>query len=63
MSAMTFVEMLKISIAMPILLVLSLAIFAQALERLYSFWFAQKMPSAMWERVRDRLEAGDRAGA
>lgn len=60
---MTFVEMLKISIAMPILLVLSLAIFAQALERMYSYWVAQKMPTAMWERVRDRLEAGDRAGA
>lgn len=63
MSGMTFVEMLKISIAMPILLVLSLAIFAQALERMYSYWFAQKMPTAMWERVRDRLEAGDKAGA
>ncbi|MEQ1920159.1 MAG: MotA/TolQ/ExbB proton channel family protein [Elusimicrobiota bacterium] len=63
MSGMTFVEMLKISIAMPILLILSLAIFAQALERMYSYWFAQKMPTAMWERVRDRLEAGDKAGA
>lgn len=63
MSGMTFVEMLRISIAMPILLVLSLAIFAQALERMYSYWVAQKMPTAMWERVRDRLEAGDRAGA
>ncbi|MBI2788613.1 MAG: MotA/TolQ/ExbB proton channel family protein [Elusimicrobia bacterium] len=63
MSGMTFIEMLKISIAMPILLVLSLAIFAQALERMYSYWFAQKMPTAMWERVRDRLEAGDKAGA
>lgn len=63
MSGMTFIEMLKISIAMPILLVLSLAIFAQALERIYSYWFAQKMPTAMWERVRDRLEAGDKAGA
>lgn len=63
MSGMTFVEMLKISIAMPILLVLSLAIFAQALERMYSYWVAQKMPTAMWERVRDRLEAGDKAGA
>jgi biopolymer transport protein ExbB len=63
MNAMTFVEMLKISIAMPILLILSLAIFAQALERLYSFWFAQRMPVALWDRVRDRLEAGDKAGA
>ncbi|UPT72845.1 MAG: MotA/TolQ/ExbB proton channel family protein [Elusimicrobiota bacterium] len=63
MPGMTFVDMLKISIAMPILLVLSLAIFAQALERLYSYWVAQKMPTSMWERVRDRLEAGDKAGA
>lgn len=63
MAPMTFAEMLKISIAMPILLVLSLVVIAQALERLYSFWFAQKMPTAMWERVRDRLEAGDKAGA
>ncbi len=63
MNGMTVVDMLKISIAMPILLVLSLAIFAQALERFYSFWFAQTMPTALWERVRDRLEAGDRVGA
>lgn len=63
MSGMTFVEMLKISIAIPMLMVLSLAIFAQALERIYAFWFAQKLPTAMWERVRDRLEAGDKAGA
>jgi biopolymer transport protein ExbB/TolQ len=63
MSGMTFVEMLKISIAIPMLMVLSLAIFAQALERLYAFWFAQKLPTSMWERVRDRLEAGDKAGA
>ncbi len=63
MNAMTFIDMLKISIAMPILLLLSLAIFAQALERLYSFWYAQTMPTGMWERLRDRLEAGDKAGA
>lgn len=63
MNGMTFIEMLKISIAMPILLILSLAIFAQALERLYSYWVVQKMPVSMWERVRDRLEAGDKAGA
>ncbi|MDP3542928.1 MAG: MotA/TolQ/ExbB proton channel family protein [Elusimicrobiota bacterium] len=63
MGGMTFIEMFKISIAIPMLMVLSLAIFAQALERLYAFWFAQKLPTAMWERVRDRLEAGDKAGA
>jgi len=63
MNGMTFIEMLKISIAMPILMILSLAIFAQALERMYSYWVVQKMPVSMWERVRDRLEAGDKAGA
>lgn len=63
MGGMTFIEMFKISIAIPMLMVLSLAIFAQALERMYAFWFAQKLPTAMWERVRDRLEAGDKAGA
>ena len=63
MAPMTFGEMLKISIAMPILLVLSMVVIAQALERLYSFWFAQKMPVSLWERVRDRLEANDKAGA
>ncbi len=63
MSGMSFTDMLRISIAMPVLLSLSLVIIAQALERLYAFWFAQKMPTAMWERVRDRLEAGDKAGA
>ena len=60
---MTFTEMLKISIAMPILLVLSMVVIAQALERLYSFWVVQKLPTALWERVRDRLEAGDKGGA
>lgn len=63
MAPMTFTEMLKISIAMPILLVLSMVVIAQALERLYSFWVVQKLPTAIWERVRDRLEAGDKAGA
>lgn len=63
MSGMTFIEMLELSITIPMLMVLSLAIFAQALERMYAFWFAQKLPTAMWERVRDRLEAGDKAGA
>ena len=60
---MTFGEMLRISIAMPILLLLSMAVIAQGLERLYSFLFAQKMPTETWERLRERLEAGDKAGA
>lgn len=60
---MTFVEMLRISIAMPVLLLLSFAVLAQALERLYAFWFGQKLPLGLWERVKERLEAGDKPGA
>ena len=55
--------MLRISIAIPILLLLSMAVIAQGLERLYSFLVSQKMPTDMWIRVRERLEAGDKAGA
>jgi biopolymer transport protein ExbB len=63
MGSMTFGEMLSISIAMPILLVLSFAVLGQALERLFAYWVRLRLPTAMWERVRDRMEAGDKAGA
>jgi biopolymer transport protein ExbB len=55
--------MLSISIAMPILLVLSFVVLGQALERLYAYWIKLRLPTKMWERVRDRMEAGDKAGA
>lgn len=60
---MTFGEMLRISVAMPILLVLAFVVLGQALERVYAYWVRLPMPAALWERVRDRLETGDRAGA
>lgn len=60
---MTFGEMLSISIAMPILLVLSFVVLGQALERLYAYWVRLRLPTTMWERVRDRMEANDKAGA
>ena len=63
MGSMSFGEMLSISIAMPILLVLSFVVLGQALERLFAFWVRLRLPTAMWERVRDRLESGDKAGA
>lgn len=63
MAPMSFSEMLSISIAMPILLVLSFVVLGQALERLFAYWVKLKMPTGMWERVRDRMEAGDKAGA
>lgn len=60
---MTLGEMIRVSVAIPILIVLSLAVLGAALERLYAFWFGQALPTALWLRVRDRLEAGDKAGA
>jgi biopolymer transport protein ExbB len=63
MSNMSFSEMLSISIAMPILLVLSFVVMGQALERLFAYWVKLRLPSALWERVRDRMEAGDKPGA
>lgn len=63
MTPMTLGEMIRVSVAIPILIVLSLAVLGAALERLYAFWFGQALPAALWQRVRDRLEAGDKAGA
>ncbi|HXT00814.1 MAG TPA: MotA/TolQ/ExbB proton channel family protein [Elusimicrobiota bacterium] len=63
MGSMSFGEMLQISIAMPILLVLSFVVVGQALERLFAYWIKLRLPSATYEKVRDRLEAGDKAGA
>lgn len=63
MENMTFGEMLRVSVAMPILLVLAFLVVAQALERLFAYWVALRLPTKLWTRVRDRLEAGDPAGA
>jgi len=63
MGQMTFGQMLSISVAMPILLVLSFLVFGQALERLFAFWLRLRLPAALWQRIRDRLESGDVAGA
>ena len=63
METMSFSQMLRVSIAMPILLLLSVAVVAQAIERLYVYWVTQKLPDQVWERVRQRLEQGDFDGA
>ena len=63
MGSMTFGEMLSISVAMPILLVLSFVVVGQSLERVYAYWVKLRPPQALWERVRDRVAAGDRGGA
>ena len=63
MGNLSFIEMLKLSVAMPILLVLSVLIVAQAMERLYVFWVTETLPHGTWERVKNALEQGDRNGA
>ena len=63
MEGMTLSQMLRVSAAMPLLLVLSVLVVAQALERIYVFWFSQRLPTKLWERVRDRLHQGDMIGA
>jgi biopolymer transport protein ExbB len=60
---MTLGEMLRVSIAMPLLLVLSVLVVAQALERAYVFWFSYRLPTNLWERIRERLYQGDVTGA
>jgi biopolymer transport protein ExbB len=63
MESMTFAKMMQISIAMPILLVLSFLVLGQAFERLFAYFISLRMPSKMWERIHDRMEEKDRAGA
>ncbi len=48
---------------MPILLILSFAVLGQALERFYAYGSVLRMPTNLWQRVRDRVEAGDTLGA
>lgn len=55
--------MLKTSLVMPVLLVLSIAVFAQALERIWVFFFEETMPDSFWEALRARVEGGDEPGA
>ena len=44
MGSMSFGEMLQISIAMPIQLVLSFVVVGQALERLLAYWKKLRLP-------------------
>lgn len=63
METMTFAKMLGVSLMMPVLLVLSILVLAQTLERFWVFWFVQRLPAGLWERVRAMLNKGDAAGA
>lgn len=60
---MTLSSALHASVVMPILLLMSVLVFAQALERLFVFWVSQSLPKGMWDRAKSHLEEGDKAGA
>ncbi|MEK7388418.1 MAG: MotA/TolQ/ExbB proton channel family protein [Elusimicrobiota bacterium] len=60
---MSLVQMLRISIAMPMLLVLSMVILAQGIERIHAFWYTQRLPDELWKKIRERLGVGDVQGA
>lgn len=51
------------SIAIPILFALSLIVVAAAMERFYIFWFVEGLPTALWARIKGRLEENDKDGA
>ncbi|MBI4372004.1 MAG: MotA/TolQ/ExbB proton channel family protein [Elusimicrobia bacterium] len=59
---MTLGQALRAGAAMPLLLLLSLAVLAQALERAFAY-ARLRLPSDLWERMRQRLASGDRLGA
>ena len=63
MEAMGFSQIMRTSLVMPVLLLLSVLVLAQALERIYVFFVLLRPPASLWERVKARLEAGDREGA
>jgi len=56
-------QALRVSAAMPVLLLLSVLVLGQALERLYVFWISRRLPSGLWQRVREKLEEGDPSSA
>lgn len=63
MEQMTIAHAMKISWVMPVLLVLSILVLAQALERAYAFFVAHRLPTDVWDRVKMHLEEGDKTGA
>ncbi len=63
MEHLTLSQMMRMSIVMPILFGLSLLVLAFALERLYVYWFSESLPTALWTRVKAKLEEKDRDGA
>ncbi|MBI4677036.1 MAG: MotA/TolQ/ExbB proton channel family protein [Elusimicrobia bacterium] len=63
MQTMTITEMMRLSIAMPVLATISVLVAAVALERMYFFWIAARMPVGLWFAIRSKLDDGDKDGA
>ncbi|MBI5624167.1 MAG: MotA/TolQ/ExbB proton channel family protein [Elusimicrobia bacterium] len=63
MQTMTISEMMRLSIAMPVLATISVLVAAAALERMYFYWIAARLPEGLWLAIRSKLEDGDREGA
>ncbi|MFA5141055.1 MAG: MotA/TolQ/ExbB proton channel family protein [Elusimicrobiota bacterium] len=63
METMSLSQMMRISIAMPILFVLSVVVAGQALERFYVFWVAQRLPEDLFNRVRHYMKNKDKGAA
>ncbi|MBI5208503.1 MAG: MotA/TolQ/ExbB proton channel family protein [Elusimicrobia bacterium] len=63
MQTMTLTEMMRLSVAMPILATISVVVLAAALERLYFFLIAERLPTGLWQLIRSKLEDGDKDAA
>jgi biopolymer transport protein ExbB len=63
MQTMTISEMMRLSIAMPVMATISVLVAAVALERMYYYWIAARMPEGLWLAIRSKLEDGDKDGA
>lgn len=63
MHELTFMELMKISLVMPVLLVLSVALVAVFLERLIFFSRMAKIDPALFKRIKQAVAAGKLADA
>jgi len=63
MQTMTFAQMMRVSLVMPVLLVLSVLVVAQALERLWVFAISGGLPRGAWSKIRKALRKGDKGAA
>ncbi len=60
---MTVADLMRLSVAMPILATLSVLVAALACERLYAYWVGESLPWGLWQRVRAQVDMGDVEGA